>query len=95
MECGDTIFSRHAIARMFERSLTPAHVRAVIRDGEVVADYASDRPHPSRLLLSYIEGRPVHVVVAKDEQAGTCIVVTAYEPDPALWDETFTRRLVP
>jgi hypothetical protein len=96
MKCeGGIVFSRHAMARMFERSLRPTQVKAVIGDGQVIADYPSDKPYPSQLLLAHVDGRPIHVVVAKDERTNTCIVITAYEPEPDLWNEMFTRRLEP
>jgi hypothetical protein len=67
---------------------------AVASEGETVADYAADAPYPSCLMLGLVNGRPLHVVVALDRGTGTCIVVTAYEPDAHQWNADFkTRRL--
>ncbi len=38
-------------------------------------------------------GQPLHVVVAQNPATSICVLITAYVPDPLLWDETFTRKL--
>jgi len=67
-------------------------VLAVVAHGETVAAYADDKPHPSRLLLGFVDGKPLHVVVAFDESVGICIVVTAYEPASEQWGVDFRTR---
>jgi hypothetical protein len=37
--------------------------------------------------------RPLHVVAAYNDADGETIVITVYEPDPALWSDDFRRRL--
>ncbi len=59
---------------------------------QVVEDYPDDKPYPSRLLLGWREGRPLHVVVAENAPGNEWIVITVYEPDPARWEADFTRR---
>ena len=54
-----------------------------------------DRPHPSRLILGWCRGRPLHIVVADDSRADETIVITVYEPDPELWEPGFRRRRRP
>jgi hypothetical protein len=78
--------------RMFERAITVEDVTRAIRDGEVIEDYPNDVPYPSRLILYIRPNGPLHVVLATDRTDSTCIVVTAYVPDPALWDNDFRRR---
>lgn len=63
-----------------------------IATGETIADYPDDKPYPSRLIVAFIKGRPVHVVVAKDPVTDICRVVTVYQPDPVLWNEDFRMR---
>jgi len=92
VNCGSLSFSGHALRRMFERGLSRQDVAAAIRDGEVIADYPDDRPHPSYLLLGFVDHRPIHVVVAQDQARACCIVVTAYIPDSALWADGFRKR---
>ena len=55
-------------------------------------EYPEDRPFPSCLMLGYPMGRPIHVVAALDPDTGTCHVITAYEPDPAIWQPDFRAR---
>jgi hypothetical protein len=77
---------------MFERSIAKSDVMEVLKSGEVIAEYPDDRLHPSRLMLGYISGRPLHVVVAIEDQSQTGFVITAYDPDPDLWDTDFRKR---
>ena len=92
MDCSQVFFSGHALRRMFERALQPQDVLQVLRDGERIAEYPDDQPFPSYLLLDLVHGKPIHVVVAVDSSGGVCYVVTAYEPDPELWEPGFRRR---
>jgi hypothetical protein len=92
MECEQVVLSGHAIERMFQRGIGVGAVLAVVARGETVAAYADDTPHPSRLLLGFVDGKPLHVVVALDESAGVCIVVTAYEPAIEQWGVDYRTR---
>lgn len=95
MDYRTVVFSGHAIRRMFERSLRKTLVIDVLRSGETIADYPDDSPYPSRLLLGYPEGKPLHVVAALDPIQATCYVITVYEPDPAQWNPDFKTRRSP
>jgi len=86
---------RHALRQMFARSMSVADVRVVIQEGTCIRDYPDDAPYPSGLMLGFAGTRPVHAVVARDLVERRCIVVTAYEPDPALWTDDFTERRKP
>jgi len=80
---------------MFERDIKVADVRSVIENGEILESYPEDHPYPSRLVLGMTATGPLHVVVADNSEAGETIVITAYRPDPGLWDEFFRRRMKP
>ena len=86
------VFRAHAIRRMFQRGITADTVRQIIVTGETIEARPDDLPLPSRLLLGWTDGRPVHVVVAEDAASATIVVVTVYEPDLALWRAGFRRR---
>jgi hypothetical protein len=94
MDCQEIIYTGHAVTRMFERNIQTSEVRQIIESGEVIADYPDDIPSPSCLLLGWLQGRPLHVVVAFDRESKRCYVITCYFPDPGLWHLDFkTRRL--
>ena len=86
------VFRVHAIRRMFQRKISVADVRKVIETGEAIESYPNDTPYPSRLVLGWSGSHPLHVVVADNVAAGEILVITAYQPDPALWNENFRQR---
>ena len=88
-------FTDEAILRMRERGITRREVEAVILNGETLREYPDDRPYPSRLVLAWVDGRPLHVVYAVNTGGQEHIVITTYEPDPSLWDAEFKQRLKP
>lgn len=85
----------HALRRMAERGVSELDIRQVLESGETVEDYPEDVPYPSRLVLGWIESRPIHVVVAENEADEETVVVTVYEPDPDRWENGFRRRKKP
>ena len=95
MDCERMVFSGHALKRMFEGAIDGDDVRAVVVGGDTIAAYPNDAPHPSALLLGWAQGRPLHVVVARDPETGHCVVVTTYVPDPGLWEQGYRRRRRP
>ncbi|MFZ5910938.1 MAG: DUF4258 domain-containing protein [Chloroflexota bacterium] len=86
------ILSQHAFTRMFEREISPAVVKRAVQNGEVIENYPDDQPYPSILLLHFEEGRALHIVAGVDEAGLTCHIVTAYWPDPNLWNADFRTR---
>ena len=88
-------FRLHAIRRMFEREISDEEVLKVIQEGEVIEEYPNDEPYPSMLILGFVNDRPIHVVLAVNEEESMGIVVTAYQPDPSLWRDNFRRRRKP
>ncbi len=91
MNCDRPAFSGHALRRMFERGIATADVAAAVESGEIIMQYPDDRPLPSALLPGYAEGKPLHVVLARDA-TGTCQIITVYHPDPAIWNDDFKTR---
>ena len=95
MECKTLIYSGHALRRMFERNISPAGVRATVVDNEIIETYPHGIPHPSMLVLGFIDGQPLHIVLGYNDTALECYVITAYRPDPGQWNANFnTRRTV-
>lgn len=88
----ELIFRVHAIERMFERGISETDVRDVLENGEEIEAHPQDVPFPSRLMLGYCGGRPVHVLASDDSSLRVTVIITVYEPDPNRWDPTFKRR---
>jgi hypothetical protein len=92
VDCRNLVFSRHAIQQMFLRRISKSEVQAVVAYGEVIEERPDDTPFPSYLLLDFLAGRPIHVVFSYDESTDTGYVITAYIPDPNLWQDNFRTR---
>ena len=86
------VYTDHASDMMRERRISEKEVFHVVSHGIVIKEYPDDTPYPSVLLLCWCEKRPLHIVVAKDEENMVQFIVTAYEPDPHKWEEDFERR---
>lgn len=80
---------------MFERGIATADVVAALGNGRVIEDYPTDTPCPSCLWLGYSGARPLHIVFADNVADGERIIITVYEPDPALWAPDFAMRIKP
>ena len=80
----------HALQRMVERGIREEDVSRVISAGKEIESYPQDQPYPSRLLLGWVERRPIHVVAATAEHE--IIIVTVYQPDSTQWEPGFERR---
>lgn len=83
-------FTRHALERMLERGISPEVCTEVFLRGETIESYPDDKPFPSELRMGRACGKVIHLVVSF--QSDVAHVVTVYEPDPKLWNETFTVR---
>jgi hypothetical protein len=77
---------------MFKRNISVDDVRVAVDSGEIIMSYIHDRPYPSYLMLGYINDKPLHVVVAKDDQLNRCIIVTTYTPDENIWNSDFKSK---
>lgn len=88
-------FSDRANEQLFARNFQRRDVVHALRTGEVLRQYPTDEPYPSYLILAWTEeenARPIHVVAADDREAETTIIITVYEPDPAIWTDDFRRK---
>jgi hypothetical protein len=78
---------------MFKRKISLDEVKFILTSGEIVKEYTDDKPYPSFLLLEFVGIRPLHLLVAKDEETGNCIMVTVYEPDKNVWKNDFKTKI--
>ena len=92
-EAGKIIFRTHAIKRMFQRRVDEKDVRSVLETGEIIEVYPDDTPYPSRLILGWMESRPLHIVAADNIADNETIVITVYEPEQDKWSHNFIRRI--
>ncbi|RMH43081.1 MAG: DUF4258 domain-containing protein, partial [Gammaproteobacteria bacterium] len=86
------IFRLHALQRMAERNISREAIESVLQSGEEIENYPDDFPYPSKLLLGWDGGQPIHLVVAENMESDEWIVITAYIPDQARWEAGFKRR---
>jgi hypothetical protein len=91
------LFTRHAISEMDTEEYGKIHeleVEQTIQNGEIITEYPEDTPYPSVLIYGKtIINRPLHCVCAFNEGENTVIVVTVYQPDPAIWIDGKKRRM--
>lgn len=89
------LFLPHAVRQMSapDRMISRLEIRRVIEFGDVIEDYQEDVRGHSCLLLGYGDGqRPIHVVCSPKEEY--LAIITAYLPDPSLWEDNFRKRVV-
>lgn len=75
---------------MAQRKISVSDVRTIINEGTVIKEYTDDMPYPSKLVLGFLGLRPIHVVYSELE--AVIIIISAYEPDPEMWEPGFSRR---
>lgn len=91
---GDVRISEHGYEELAEDGLSAREVLGGVREAILVEEYPEFPKGPCALFLQKDRmGAPVHVVwgIPKGHDKPV-VLVTAYHPDPARWDETFTRR---
>ncbi len=91
MKCSGFQYSAHAVKRMLDKNISIQEIEKCVLNGEMIRDYPEDKPYPSKLFLTFVNQRPLHVVAAQDTDA-RCIVITCYEPDKTIWLEDFKTK---
>ena len=94
IRAGDVRISEHGYDELAEDGLTAREVLGGIADAVVVEEYPDYPKGPCVLLLQKDRsGVPIHVVwgIPKGHDRPV-VLVTAYRPDPARWDQSLTRR---
>lgn len=87
------LWSAKARRRRRERNISEEATAIVVERGSVIEDtHRLGRALPTRIYLGFVEGRPVHVVVACDEADSVGVVVTVYEPTLDRWEPGFQER---
>jgi hypothetical protein len=91
---GDVHVSEHGFGELRQDDILIEDAVAGIATAVVVEDYPDRFRGPSVLTLQHdAHGRPFHVVWAiPANERRPAVIVTAYRPDPSLWDSDFRRR---
>jgi hypothetical protein len=79
---------------MFERKIESQDIHYTVDNGEILETYSEDMPFPSRLLLVWLNGRPLHVVAADSNEDQVTVIITVYEPDSQHWEPPEYRRRI-
>ena len=83
--------TEHARQRLVERGISVRDIIRCIDTGEIVKQYEDDRPFPSCLILGAdVGGEHIHTVVSHDSD--WIYLITAYRPDPDVWEPDFKTR---
>jgi hypothetical protein len=91
---GDVRISEHGYDELTKDGLSAREVLGGIPEAILVEEYPEFPKEPYALFLQKDRmGAPVQVVwgIPKGHDKPV-VLVTAYRPDPARWDKTFTRR---
>ena len=89
---GQVEYSLHAVRQMVARNITTEEVTQTVLAGEVIEDYPRDKYGPSCLVSGRTGNWRVLHVQCTHPSRPRIKVITAYEPDPAEWDETLKLR---
>jgi hypothetical protein len=94
---GDYLISDHGYDELAKDGILPGDALAGIAAAIAVEDYPDRIRGPSVLTLERdAGGRPIHVLWGIPAgQRRPAVLVTAYRPDPELWDKDFKKRMVP
>ena len=89
-------FSIHAEYEMLNDEygiIKTDEVLEVIQNGNIVEEYPETFPLPSCLINGKTnKGKPLHIVVAYDEEDESLQIITVYRPNPNLWKQDFKVR---
>ena len=85
------IYSAHVVIQMFKRGISVEDIVHILNTGVIIREYLDDKPYPSFLILGFRDLTPLHIVYAVNE-VGENIIITAYEPDSALWNNEYTIK---
>ena len=87
--------TKHALQRLFERSISEEDIEYAIDNGNVISEYPDDKPYPSVLVHCMVNNEPLHIVysIDKNEQKEKIyVVITAYRPSVKEWNNNYKTR---
>ena len=93
-ERGEIRISLHGYDELTDDEISARNVVDGLKDAVLIEDYPDYPKGPCCLVLQRDgAGRPIHVVWGIPAgQVSPAVLITAYRPDPAKWDESWKRR---
>lgn len=61
----EIIYKYHATVRMTQENINKKEVSYLLNAGKAIEIYSDDKPFPSKLILGWVNKKPIHVVIAK------------------------------
>ena len=94
---GDVRISEHGYDSLADDGLTVNELLTGVSSAVVIEEYPEYPKGAAVLVLQRaVDGSPVHAVWGVPRGYNRpAVLVTAYRPDPSIWDETFTGRFRP
>lgn len=83
--------TEHARIRLYERNINIDDIVNGIHTGNIIKQYEDDKPLPSCLILGLsVKSQYIHIVISCDKEF--IYLITAYFPNPDMWESDFKTR---
>ena len=77
--------------KLRQRRMKAQDIEQAVKTGSIIEEYPEDPRGESCLIFGLAGGRPIHVLCGRLD-AEEVLIITAYEPDSAEWEENWTTR---
>lgn len=88
---GSYIISFTHTEKLRQRRIKAEDIEQAIKMGTIIEEYPDDPRGASCLIMGLIVGRALHVVCGRLD-AEEILIITAYEPSPAEWEDDWKTR---